>query len=233
MPKISFLVRNLVATPGLLTRFESKVTEGSGKVPPGTLIKRGNWHFLTFLRVVKVQNFDATLCEMVDTNSNTVRAVQFQIRQNGLMLIRGSKKEIEEIDNYFGALALEEAGVTSDVAEFDLSKYFQINDPVIDLKSILGKFEAQEIVQNVPKIKVTEIEVSIGTIKKCIINTSDYGGVKKALEGDEVTGIQINLTRPPESSIAYDSMGQISVQTSKESADDLETLMEIGIKLLG
>lgn len=233
MSKFNFLVRKLIVTPGMFTRLSSKVVDVTGKPSPGILIKRADWFFLTYLRIVKINNFDAGMCDLLETEVNTVRAVQFQIKEDGTLLIRGSKAEIEVIDNYFSALALEEAGAISEVAEFDLSKFYQINDPVVDLKNILTKYETSNIVLNVPKIRVDEISVAIGTIKKCIINTSDYVGVKKALQGDEVTGIQINLTTPPDTQVSYDKSGQISISTSKESVDDLDTLIDISVKILG
>jgi hypothetical protein len=236
MPKLNILVRNLILSPGMSARLESKVSnEAKGRVPPGTLLKRGDWYFLTYLKIVKIQNFDATAVELLDTEVNTTSVALFRITPSGTLIVNGTIRALKEIEMYLEALALEEAGVKPDVPEFNLNQHYQVNEIVIDPDVILSKFEKYEAVTGISKMKFSQIEVSMGTINKCVVVVQDYITAKKLLsknnDDKKIIGMQLDLREPAKTNIYYGVDGQINIQ-SKTTDVELNDLMDLALKML-
>ena len=213
MAKIAFFVRQLMLTDQTKELLDKKIIEDT-KVTPGQLRKKGEWYFLTFLRIVKIKNFDAIAWDLVDTEKDCIRATSFRVQGNKL-IVAGSKGDLKEVSSYFEALAL---GLAADSKEeiVDFNKFYNIDKLEIDFESILKKLEDDENVAEINKLRVKPMEVSLGRVNNCVINTSDYGGARKAIAEDNAFGLEISLKKPEKTSVYFDLDGQIRVNTQSD-----------------
>lgn len=229
MPKFSVFSRNVFLHPSLEDALTKNLTE-STDTKPGQLRKKGNWHYLTYLRLFKVKHFNAQTFEMDDQEMNSIRVVAFQVKNNKL-LVNGSKNDIKEISAYFEALC--QPLNTNNSPDFKISEFFRIEMPIIDLVKILEMLEKLETADQIKKIRMKRIEVTLGRIDNCIVNTQDYGKVRSLLEEEEsgVFGMEIFLKQPEKTSVYFDQDGQVRVITKSDTADVEELASALAIKL--
>lgn len=217
MPKCSLFVRELnFVNPAMKTGLDSEVLLTEKPTAPGQLWKKGDWYFLTYLRGVKVKNFNAKLYDLEEKVVDSIRAVPFQLKGNKLF-VRGSKGDIKEILGYLMAIALKASGQQAGTT-INYDEYFKLVEPVVDLKLLLQKLEEQSVVENVKKIRLVKFEVKLGKIDNCIVKAQNYDGVKSALdkEPDQVFGIDIFLKQPEETSVYFDLDGQVRVASKAD-----------------
>jgi hypothetical protein len=189
------------------------------KAAPGQIRKDKDWYVLTFLRVVKIKNFDPGTFSLNENEISCIRATMFKF-DGSRLLIRGTMGEIKDIISYFDALALKLVSNTNQT-EINFEQFYKIDNPNIDLGNLLSKLEQEGTISDIKKLKLREMEVTLGKIGKCIVNTSDYGAAKKVIEEEEskAHGIEINLKSPKDTSAYIDIDGQVRVTTKSEDAD--------------
>jgi hypothetical protein len=229
MPKFSLFTRNVFLHPSLEESIQKNITE-STDVTPGQIRKKGDWYYLTYLRVNKVKNFNAHTFEMEDSEFSCTRVVAFQIK-NSKLLVNGSKNDIKEITTYFEALAQPlNPGNSPDVK---LTDFFRVELPIIDLVKILQLLEELETAQEIKKIRMKRIDVTLGRIDNCIVNTQDYGKVRDLLGEEEsgVFGMEVFLKKPEKTSVYFDQDAQIRVITKSQEANVEELAVAFGVKL--
>lgn len=79
--------RDLVLSKAMRAALDESVTT-AGQVVPGQLRQRGDWYFLTYLKVQKVKNFDPASFEMETREIDSVRAVAFKLSKEGKLLVQ-------------------------------------------------------------------------------------------------------------------------------------------------
>lgn len=220
MPKFGVVVRNAHLTEDLRDALEQYVTD-STKVVPGQLRKRGEWYFLTYLKVVKVKNFDLDMWALAENEVNTVRSTSFRLTKSKL-LCNGSKGELKEISSLLDALALQVSGGKKE-QQVNYADYYKIEVPTVDLGNLLDYCEAQGMLAGVRKLSVKDMEVKLGSIRSCTICTDDYGGVKKVLAevNNKCWAMELALRTPEKTYLGVDLDGQVKV-TSKTVATDFD-----------
>lgn len=223
MLKYQVLVRKMHLSRELQAVLEQEVTQDD-KVAPGQLRRRDDWYILTYLRVVTLKNYDPVGDTLSEQEVNTLRATIFQPKQ-GRLLVRGTASEVKEIVGLFEALALKTASnkAGSGDAMVNLEALFKIEAPTVDLNLILKKYEDQGLVADVRKLRLKDVEVRLGTINRAVINTRDYGGVKKILEQPQhnALGMEIALSEPAKTFLYVDVDGQVRI-TSHTDAEERE-----------
>ncbi len=226
MSKFSLVVRNLILSDETKNTLEEYVTS-QGKLAPGQVRKREEWYLLTYLRVVKLKNFDLTLWEMLETEVDCIRATSFQFKKSKL-LVNGSKSDVKEITQMLEALVLKVAGNKEDQT-INYDDYYKLSKPEIDLDNVLKAYESKDKVADVRKLVLKDMEVKVGSVKRCVINTNDYGGVKKILEAQDnrAMAIEIALKDPEKTYVYVDTDGQVRVQCN--GADDAADVEQLAI----
>lgn len=223
MLKYQVLVRKMHLSRALQATLESEVTDHQ-KVAPGQVRRREDWFILTYLRVVTLKNYDPIGDTLSEQEVNTLRATVFQPKQ-GRLLVRGTASEVKEIVGFFEALALKNAGSKPGTEDqmVNLDALFKIEPPEVDLNLILDKYEQQGMVADVRKLRLKDVEVRLGTINRAVVNTKDYGGVKKILEQPQhnALGMEIALREPAKTFLFVDVDGQVRI-TCHSDADDAE-----------
>ena len=221
--KYNLLVRNLFLTREMLEALEGAVIEDE-KVAPGQLRKLAEWYVLTYLRVVTLKNFDPVGGGQTEQEVNTIRATIFRPHKAKL-LVRGGASEVKEIVGLLEALALKLSGnkPAGDAPSFEASQYFKLEEPAVDLKLVLEKFEKKSQVADVRKLRLRDLEIRLGTVNRCVVNTHDYGAVKKVLDqpDSKALGIELALRDPPKTYLYVDVEGQVRVACQSD-ADDAE-----------
>ena len=224
MRKFSVFIKNFFATTVMQEALDKKVIE-STEVAPGQLRKRGDWYYLTLLRVCKVKNWNAVLFDLEDKEYDSTRVVLFQIKENKL-LIRGGKGDHKDLFTYFQAVALELiSGLPEKVdptkIEEIYKQFYRIESPIVDLDITLSKFEAIEAIKDIKKLRMKKVEIAVGNIQNCVVNTKDYGGAKKILSTEEETafGVEFEIKEPDKTMIYYDLDGQVRVATKNDDVD--------------
>ncbi|MBE7466380.1 MAG: hypothetical protein HS116_23165 [Planctomycetes bacterium] len=226
MLRFGVFVRNLMLKPELKTALEEHLTD-EADVAPGQLRKKEEWYYLTYLRVVKLRNFDPVHFELSETEASTVRVTSFKLKKNKL-LVNGSKTEIKEIQALLEALALQVSG-NAPGAEIDHTEYFKLEAPEVDLGNILKHFEDKGLVENVRKLRIKDVHVKLGSIRSCIVDTDDYGGVRKLLGevDNNAVGLELKLRDPEKTYLYVDIDGQVKVATASVDHElDVATMVE-------
>lgn len=205
-----------------MTEELNKTLTNDEKTLPGQLRKRDDWYVLTYLKVSKIKSYNANCWDMEEKEIDTIQAVTFKI-DNNKMYIANNKSGIKEIEGYLEAVALK---LTGDQEVVNFNKIFNVENIEIDLEGILKNYEDRGVVEDVKRIRVKPMEVSLGVISNCVIRTNDYGGVRKVL-GDEnsIFGIEISLKIPAKTLVYYDVDGQVKV-TTKGSDNISEMVMQ-------
>lgn len=224
MSKIGLVARNLVLSKEMREAMDEYVTTNK-KVAPGQLRRRDEWYYLTFLRVVKLKNFDLGLWELAETEIDCVRATAFQFQKSKL-LVNGGKSDVKEIRDMLDALALKVAGNRADDT-INYDDFYKMAAPEVDLDNVLKAYETKNNVADVRKLVVKDMEVKIGSVKRCVINTDDYGGVKKLLEApdNKAMAVEIALKDPEKTYVYVDLDAQVRVQsTGADEGADVEQL---------
>ncbi|MCW8129354.1 MAG: hypothetical protein KIS92_03130 [Planctomycetota bacterium] len=225
MSKFGVIARNLYLSNEMRDGLEQYVTDDR-KVVPGQLRKRGEWYWLSYLKVIKVKNFDLGMWDLAENEVNTVRMTSFRIMK-GKLLCGGSKTEIKEIAGLFDALALQVSGSKAEQT-VNYADYYKIDPPTVDLANVLEECEKHGLVADVRKLWIKDMEVKLGSIKSAVINTDDYGGVKKVLAevGNKATALEIMLKTPEKTYLAFDIDGQVKVISYAAGTDfDFEDLV--------
>lgn len=206
----------------LRNRMIDSVVE-SEQVAPGQLRKINDWYTLTYLKTVKVKNYDPVLDNMRDQDVDSIQAVAFHIQQSGRLFVRGTKSQIKEIIAYLEAMSLT-CSSNNDIAE----NHFSVQQPEVDLGNILKAFEDKGTISNVNKIRIKPLEVSLGQINNCIVNTNDYGTVRKMLEedGDNIFGMELSVKEPNSTTVYFDIDSQIRVTSKDEDIDIKEFILD-------
>ncbi|MCZ7644151.1 MAG: hypothetical protein M5U26_02540 [Planctomycetota bacterium] len=226
MLRYNLYVRNLFLKPAMAKGLEDHLTD-EADVAPGQLRLREDWYYLTYLRVMKVRNFDPALFELTENEVQSIRVTAFRIRKSKL-LVRGSKAEIKEIQALLEALALQVSG-NAPGTELDHQQYFRIDPPEVDLGNVLKHYEDRGMVENVRKLRIKDLQVKLGSVRTCLIDTDDYGGVRKLL-GDvdnKAVGVELKLRDPEQTFLYVDIEGQVKIATGSVDNDlDLEKMAE-------
>lgn len=222
--KFSIYLRSLSLTDAMRQKLDSSVID-TQEVAPGQIRKKGEWYYLTFLRIVKIKNFCAASWDLNDTEINCTKVVPFRINGNKLY-VNGSKSEIKEIAAYFDALALALSSADQGQSS-DFSSFYRVDVPNVDLEVILKSYEDAHLVNDIKKLRMKSIEIALGKISKCIVNTHDYGGARKIVEDAEsqAFGIGIDLKIPSDTTIYFDLDGQIVVNCNNDNVPNLEELV--------
>lgn len=218
--KCTLFVTQIYLNEGLQKALaESVVTDE--QCAPGQLRKKGNWYYLTFLKVSKVHQFDTATFELVPEERQNISVVPFRII-DGRLYVNGIKSCIKEIGSYLEALAWE---VSSEEID-QMDDYYKLNNLEVDLKNILQKLEDKAVIENVTKLRVKPIEVSLGKINNCVINTDDYGKVRNLLDDEDnaVFGMEFSLKIPEKTLVYFDLDGQVRLSTKSKDIEDVESL---------
>jgi hypothetical protein len=222
MPKSTLIVRDLKATPELTAKIDAQLTEVP-EVAPGQLRKKGDWYYLTYHRIAKVKNFNPTIWSMVDTEVTSIKVAIFKMIGNKL-LINGSKSDISEIDGYFQALAAEIGSNQENMT--NANDNYSLSIPTVDLGNIIQKFEEKQLIEYVAKARMKNMEVTLGTVPSCMVNTRDfYDSVRKLIieDPEHIVGIEIFLKTPAKTSVYYDTDGVVKI--SSKSDVDVEEMV--------
>jgi len=225
MPKFGVVVRNAHLTEEMRDALEQYVTDDA-KVVPGQLRKRGAWYYLTYLKIVKVKNFDLGMWGLAENEVNTIRITSFRLTKSKL-LCNGSKGEIKEIGSLLDALALQVSGGKQE-QQVNYADYYKLDVPAVDLGNFLNFCEEKGMVAGVRKLSVKDMEVKLGSIRSCTINTDDYGGVKKALGevNNKCWAMEIALRTPEKTYLTVDLDGVVKVVSYAVATDfDFEELV--------
>lgn len=228
MPKIQAFVRNLRIVAPLLTRLNEAcaANEGSvGQPAPGQVWKRGEWYALTYMKTQKIKDFEPTIMEYKEREISSIRAVHFMIVDNRI-LISGSKKEIDEIGEYFRAQSLtmvEEA----DRERIDFTKFFSMDMPVVCFQNLLERLENEGKISDVKKMKIKNVQIKLGKVPSCMVNTADYGAVRKQVteEADSIQAMDLPLKEQAKTSVYFDIDAQIRIKTKKSDLNMDEMLL--------
>lgn len=216
--------RDLVLSDAMQAALDASVTD-EHKAAPGQLRRKGDWYFLTYLKVVKVKNFDGASFEFSERELDCVRAVSFQLKGSKL-LVHGGKSEIKEIQEYLNALTLQVASA-SEEQTINHDQYYKLREPEIDLGALVEAFESKGTIENVRKLCIKDLEVKLGSVRRALINTSDYGGVRKVLEqpDNHAIGVELMLRNPEKTYVYLDVDGQVRVASYATDTDlDIETM---------
>ena len=218
MPKFNVFVRKFWISPILKVTFDEAVISTDTDLAPGQLRKFGDWYYLTFLRILQVRNWNPITHETESNPVNSIRAAVFQINDNKL-IVNGGKTDIKEIFSYLEALS--QPLNPDKTTQIDLDKFFRIEVPLISLLNIVSAFETAEKIMGINKIRMRNVEIKLGRIDNCIINTEDYGQVRKTLEDTEngACGVGLTLKQPKDTTIYFDLDAQIRVTTKNESVE--------------
>lgn len=227
MPKFSVMVRNLWMSELFKNHFESKRIV-VGEVAPGQLWTKGDWYGLTILRTYKYKKFNPIQWEDDDQTVDSIRSVKFSCIENKLLVL-GGKSDINQIDLYFKALIVE----LDDAPDLNFNDYYRLDEPIVDLSLLLTKYEEKQQVQNISKIRVKKLEVTLGQINNCAVITENYDTVRKAVIEPESTivGIEIQFRDKVKTSVFYDINGVVRV-TSKSPDVNVEELTVESVSLL-
>ena len=174
MPKFSVTVQKLWLDPRMKAKIKTKSEEThSGEIPPGNIISKGDWMALTYLQTNKYSKFNHITWEEESTEISNIKAAKFKLVGDKIMII-GGKRQIGEINSYLMA-------ITSEVdSTVKMNELFVFEPLIIDLGVILSKYEQLSVVKDVSKVKIRDMEVSIGNIDSCTIKTANnYDGVKE------------------------------------------------------
>ncbi len=232
MPKSTLHIRNLIISEEMVQALNDYVTDDK-EVAPGQLRKRDDWYYLTYLRVVKIKNFNLALWELADTEVDCIRVTAFQFKASKL-IVSGGKSEIKEIRDLFDALALKLAG-SKEQQEINYDDYYKLDMPIVDLGNILKAYEERRLVADVSKLTLKDMEVKLGSVKRCVVDTNDYGGVHKLLQAPDnnAYAIELSLRDPEKTFILVDLDAQVRVHCNAADADvDVEEMgIECGLKL--
>jgi len=219
-------VYDLAVKTELRDKLIQTVTEDMN-VTPGQLRRSGDVFCLTFLRTVRVKNFDPTTWGDVDRDVSCVRATRFRL-MNGGIFVHGQKKDATEIDDYLEALAVELSG-SEDVADIDPADYFKIDKQVIDLASLLSSYESDGQVKEIVRLRMKQISMSLGEVVDCAVITDNHEAAHGAImdEDSKVFGMEIQLPEPRNKITVYvDQDGQIRV-SSRTKEEDINELVQI------
>lgn len=225
MAKFGVVARNLYLSNDMRDALDQYVTDDR-KVAPGQVRKRGEWFWLSYLKVIKVKNFDLGMWDMAENDVNTIRMTSFRIVK-GKLLCGGGKSEIKEITGLFDALALQVSG-SKEEQSVNYADYYKLDVPTVDLNNLLEDFEKHGMVGDVRKLWIKDMEVKLGSIRSAVISTDDYGGVKKVLSevGNKATGLEIMLKTPEKTYLSVDLDGQVKCISYATGTDfDFEDLV--------
>jgi hypothetical protein len=243
MAKFSVTVQKLWLSKGMKDALKAKIdnqelnsipasSDTDTETKPGQIFQKGGWMALTYLQTNKYTKFNPDTWEEETIEVDTIKAVKFKIIDGDKIMIIGGKRQINEIDSYLIALATEQGHAEK------MNEAYVFAPLEIDLNLILNKYEEKGEVGNVSKIQIKDMEVSIGSINSCTIQTNNYDGVKKILEEtekteseSEVTGLDINIKDKKDTTISINTKGQIRATTKKDNTD-LEELVGKAIGLL-
>jgi hypothetical protein len=226
MPKFAALVRSFTMTPEFKVIMEAHVSKEE-KVKPGQLRQSGDWFGLTYLKTYKHKNFNPLTWDYDNVDFDTIRAVKFRI-VNNKMLVMGGRSEADQIDLYFQTLVMDKADAEGNI---DYTKFFAMNKPTVDLANILTTLETDERMADVKKIKLKKVEISLGQILYCTVNTQDYGSASKTIKestGEEqsVLGMEITIKDKAKTTLFFDVTGMIRVISKAENINVEELVME-------
>ena len=228
MPKASFFVRKLFLTPTAQSTLEKSVIEDT-KTAPGQLRKKGDWYFLTYLRVVKVRNFNSQTFDYDDSEIDSIQNVAFQIKsvsdtQMKKLIVRGKKSEIDQIASYFEAIFL----------PLDEEESYKLEEPIIDLQNITTLLERIEVVADIKKVRMKSVEIKLGKITNCIVKTFDYGATRKLLEEEDndLFGVEIFLKQPAKTSVYFDQDGQVRIISKNDDINLEEIAIAFAMKTI-
>lgn len=239
MQKFSIFTKNLFLAPPLQDELERQIITTDLKSAPGQLRKKGDWYYLTILRIVKIKNFNSTIMDLEETEINCTRVTLFQIKDNKLLL-RGTKSEHKDVKSYFDALVLKLIGSRPATEAVDpaniteaIKDYLRIDDPIIDLGLVVERLETASAVADIKKLRMKKVEIAVGNIQNCIVNTCDYGGVRKIIGEDEnaAFGIEILMKEPAETLIYCDLDGQVRVMSKNDDVDIEQLAVGCALKL--
>ncbi|MBI3831623.1 MAG: hypothetical protein HY291_19035 [Planctomycetes bacterium] len=225
MAKFGVIARNLYLSNDMKDALEQYVTDDR-KVVPGQLRKRGEWFWLTYLKVIKVKNFDLGMWDLAENEVNTVRMTSFRLVK-GKLLCGGGKSEIKEISGLLDALALQVSG-SKEESTVNYADYYKLDVPTVDLGNMLEECEKKGMVADVRKLWIKDMEVKLGSIRSAVVNTDDYGGVRKVLHeaGHKATGMELMLKTPEKTYLAFDLDGQVKCVSYATATDfDFEDLV--------
>jgi len=223
--KFGLTVRDLWISDDLKQAMNEFVST-SPESKPGVLRKKDDWYFLTYLRIIKVKNFDPELWDVTTNEINSIRAVKFKIINNRLY-VQGTKVEISEITYLLDALALRLGGreAQENPADFQYTDYYKLTDIDVDLMGILTKLEEKQEISDIKKLKVRKVSINLGEIRNASIDTTDYGGSREAIENQGetgVTGLEATMKNFKKVSIYFGTDATIRVTASAEDDINLE-----------
>ena len=162
MIKFGVFARNVYLSDPMKEALEAFITDDP-TVAPGQLRQKGDWLYLTYLRVVKLKNFDPKLFEFLEEEVDCIRATAFRFKKSK-MLVAGAKTDLKEIKALFDALALQLGGNGAGGGTINFDDYYKIGEPEVDLKQVLSSFESRGTLESVRKLRVKDFEVKLGHI---------------------------------------------------------------------
>lgn len=221
--------RDLVLSKAMRAALEASVTT-VGQVVPGQLRQRGDWYFLTYLKVQKVKNFDPASFELETRDIDSVRAVAFKLSKEGKLLVQGGRAGIREIQEYLNALTLQVAGAAKEQT-IQQEQYYKLREVAIDLAQLAARFEAKGVLEQVKGLRIKGLEVKYGKVTKCTVNVFDHAEAMKLL-GEPLTMAGVESARfalrsHEKTSVEIGIDGAVTVRAGGAADDvDLETMTE-------
>lgn len=223
--------RDLWLSKDMRAALEESVTT-AGQVVPGQLRQRGDWYFLTYLKVQKVKNFDPASFELETRDIDSVRAVAFKLSKEGKLLVQGGRAGIREIQEYLNALTLQVAQgdpkQASETIQYD--QYYKLREVAIDLAALAARFEAKGVLEQIKGLRIKGLEVKYGKVTKCTVNVFDHAEAMKLL-GEPLTmaGVEsarFALSSPEKTSVEIGTDGSVTVRAGGAADVDLEAMTE-------
>jgi hypothetical protein len=177
------------------------------------------------MRIVKVKNFNPQIWGLTENEVNCIRATAFQIKGNKLIVL-GSKSDIKEITNYFDAHVLKIHAASEEEVDINFDDHYKVDEIEIDLAQFLEQLEEEQVVEDIKKLRIKSMEVTLGRIDNCIVRTHDYGGARQEVSKDDTLtfGIEIRLKQPENTLIYVDQDGQVRVSAPGDADVNLEEL---------
>ena len=95
---------------------------------------------------------------------------------------------------------------------------------IINKLEFIKVFDDSGRIQNISKIRMKPMEVSLGKVNNCVINTSDFSSAMKAIgDNDSIFGVELVITSD-KIVVYFDLDGQIRVSVKSDNIDNVEAL---------
>lgn len=223
MPKLNLTAKKFSITSTFNAELASKITTDT-TVAPGQLRLNGEWFGLTFLQSFKYDTFNIVSWSYEDKIVDSIRIAEFRIYKDKI-LIKGSKREMDEIQTYLQTLIL----ATLSTTDVDFNQYFSITDLDVEFENFVQKLEEKNDIETIKKVKMKQVEIILGEIKNAVVVITDYGAARKAIteEGEIVIGVDVKLKTKAKTTVYIGSTGAVKIKSQSAEVNLENTVLEL------